>query len=94
MPGCCLAALVLFLGPRVVLLSAWLMSDWYDAFDTTWVAVLGWLLLPWTSLSWIYIHFHNGGAIEGGYVLLMILAVLADLGTFGGSQRARQRRRE
>ena len=52
MPGCCLGALVLMLGPRVVLFAAWLLSNWYVAFDSTPVAVVGWLFAPWTSLAW------------------------------------------
>lgn len=90
MPGCCLGALLLFLGPRAVLLAAWLLSNWYQAFDAAWVAVVGWLLLPWTSLAWIYVHFHNGGDVGGGYTLLLIVATLGDLASLGGSERARR----
>jgi hypothetical protein len=91
MPGCCLLALLMFFGPRVVLASAWLLSDWYRAFDSSLVAIAGWLLLPWTSLAWMYIYFHHRGVISGGYVLLLVLGVLLDLGTVGGSHRARSR---
>ena len=38
------------------------------------MAFLGWLFLPYTSLAWMYIFFHNGGRIEGGYLVLLILA--------------------
>ena len=92
MPGCCLGALVLMLGPRVVLFAAWLLSNWYVAFDSTPVAVVGWLFAPWTSLAWIYVHFHHGGSLDGGYVLLLVVAGLVDLGALGSSHRARQQR--
>ncbi len=91
MPGCCLIALLMFLGPRVVLACAWLFANWYRAFDSSLLALVGWLFLPWTSLAWIYVYFHNHGALNGGYLLLLIFGVLLDLGTFGGSHRARQR---
>lgn len=92
MPGCCLGAAILFFGPRVALFLAWLLSDWYDAFDSTLVAVLGFVFMPWTSLAWMYTHFHNAGAIDGGYIVLMILGVLADFGAVGGGAHSRRQR--
>jgi len=77
MGGCCLVALLLGIGPRFVLLLSWLLSwGWYDAFETTLVAFLGWLFMPWTSLAWMYIFFHNEGQISGEYLILMILLPL------------------
>jgi hypothetical protein len=92
MPGCCLIAALLFFGPRLVLAGAWLLSDWYRAFDSSLLAVAGFLFLPWTSLAWIYVYFHNAGDLGGGYVLLLALGVLFDLGALGGSHRAHARR--
>jgi hypothetical protein len=95
MPGCCLVALLMFFGPRVALFCAWLLTSWYSAFDSRLVAVLGFLFLPWTSLAWMYTFFHNHGQLSGGYVVLMVLAVLGDLGAYGGGHRSRQwRQRE
>lgn len=92
MPGCCLVAAVAFFGPRVLLFFAWLMSDWYAAFDSPPVALAGWVLMPWTSLAWIWIHFHNAGQLDGGYVVLLLLGVLGDFGAIGGGARSRRRR--
>jgi hypothetical protein len=86
MPGCCLIALLLFFGPRVVLALAWLFSNWYSAFDSGLVAVAGFVVLPWTSLAWMYTYFHHEGQLSGGYVVLIILAALADLGAYGGGR--------
>ena len=88
MSGCCLVALILSLGPRFVLICAWLMTNWYDAFEVRWVAFLAWLFLPWTSLAWMYIYFSNAGDISGGYLVLMIMAVLLDIGAWGSNQAA------
>ena len=79
----------MFLGPRVVLFFAWLFTDWYAAFDARLVALAGWLFLPWTSLAWIVTQFHNGGRVDGGYLVLLILGILADVGVFGGAAKAR-----
>ena len=92
MGGCCVAALLLLIGPRAFLIGVWLMTNWYNAFDSTLVAFLGWLFLPYTSLAWIYIFFHNGGQIEGGYLILLILAVLFDIGVFSGGNRSMKKK--
>lgn len=93
MGGCCLAALLLLLGPRLFLIGVWLFTDWYVAFSSALVAFLGWLFLPYTSLAWMFIYFNNGGHVQGGYLVLMILAVLFDIGVFSGGHQAARRRR-
>ena len=80
MGGCCLLALFLTIGPRFVLFLSWLLSwGWYDAFESSLIAFVCWLFLPWTSLAYMYTFFHNGGQIEGQYLLLMIAAVVVDV---------------
>ncbi len=92
MRGCCLAALLMLVGPRLFLVGVWLFTHWYDAFDSRLVALLGWLFLPYTSLAWMFVHFHNAGQIQGGYLVLLIVAVLADIGVFSGGHQAMRRR--
>lgn len=95
MPGCCLVALLLFFGPRVALICAWFLTNWYTAFQSSLVAVLGFLFAPWTSLAWMYTFFHNAGELSGGYVILIVVAALADLGAYGGHRHYRAwRKRE
>ncbi len=88
MGGCCLAVLLLLIGPRLFLVGVWLTTNWYNAFDSSLVAFLGWLFLPYTSLAWMYVHFNNAGLVEGGYLVLLILAVLFDIGVFSGGHRS------
>ncbi len=92
MGGCCVAVLVLLIGPRLFLVAVWLLTNWYNAFDSRLVALLGWLFLPYTSLAWMFIFFNNGGRIEGGYIVLLILAVLLDIGVFSGGHRTMKNR--
>ena len=92
MGGCCLAVLILLIGPRLFLLAVWLLTNWYSAFDSRLVAFLGWLFLPYTSLAWMFIYFNNGGQIQGGYLVLLILAVLFDIGVFSGGHRTMRRK--
>jgi hypothetical protein len=93
MGGCCLIAAVMLLGPRLFLVAVWLLTNWYAAFDSRLVALLGWLFLPYTSMAWMCIFFNNHGQIQGGYLVLLIFAVLLDIGVFGGSHRAARWRR-
>ena len=86
MGGCCILALILALGPRICLLCGYFMSNWYDAFDSRLWAVLGWIFMPLTSMSYMYAHFQNGGVIEGKYLVLLIIVVILDLGTNGSSR--------
>jgi hypothetical protein len=88
MGGCCLVTLLAVIGPRLFLIGVWLFSNWYNAFDSRLVAILGWLFLPYTSLAWMFTFFHNAGQVSGGYLVLMILAVLLDIGVFSGGHRS------
>jgi hypothetical protein len=81
-----------FFGPRVALFLAWLLSDWYAAFDSRLVALLGFFFLPWTSLAWMFVFWHYGGNLGGGSILLLLLGLLLDAGAYGGSERARRDR--
>jgi hypothetical protein len=87
MGGCCLAVLILLIGPRLFLVAVWLSTNWYNAFDSRLVAFLGWLFLPYTSLAWMFIFFNNGGRVEGGSLVLLILGVLFDVGVFSGGHQ-------
>jgi hypothetical protein len=85
-----LVAALFLVGPRVVLFFAWLLSDWYAAFDSRMIALLGFLFLPWTSLAWMFVFFFHGGALGGGWVLPLVFGLLLDAGAYGGSHRARR----
>lgn len=89
MPGCCVLALLVFFGPRVLLVFAWVFTRWFDAIGSTLVALAGVIFLPWTTLAWMYTYFQNGGQASGAYVLLLIAGVIADLGAYGGGGRYR-----
>ena len=90
MPGCCLIALLAFFGPRVALVAIWLFTNWYSAFNSTLLALAGFIFLPWTSLAWMWTFFHNAGSISGGYIILVGLGALADLGSYGGHRHYRR----
>jgi hypothetical protein len=85
---CCAGLLVLFLGPRVALAALALFSGYLEpAFGGhSLVLLLGWLFLPWTTLAYAW-AIHANGEISGFSAIVVILALLMDLGVIGGAAR-------
>ena len=54
------------------------------AYDGWLVPVLGFFLLPWTTLAWAWMY-KSGGTVEGLEWFLVGLAVLFDLSSLAGS---------
>jgi hypothetical protein len=89
-PVGCLVVLFALISPRLALIATWLFSDVLDrAFDGWILPVAGFLLLPWTTLAWAWMY-DTGRAVEGWEWIVVVLAVLADLGALGGSGRGRR----
>ena len=88
----CIAAFVALISPRLALFLTWLLSDRLAiAFEHWYWPVLGWLLLPWTTLVYTFAYAPERGVTGVGWVLVVI-AVLADLGAIGSGDRSRRRR--
>ena len=89
---CCLFALAAIIGPRFAGFVWWLLDPvrWGDAFPTALFGFVGWLVVPWTTMAYV---FTLPGGVEGLDWVLIALALLVDLGTFGGGAANRDRRR-
>jgi len=87
----CLIALFALIGPRVALIFTWLFSGMIGrAIDSFWLAALGFLLLPWTTLA--YVVFYDVGAgreVVGLEWFVVGLAFVADLGSYVGGRWSR-----
>jgi hypothetical protein len=87
----CLIALFALIGPRVALIFTWLFYDIIGrAIDSVWLAILGFLLVPWTMLA--YVVFYDVGAgreVQGFEWFIVGIAFLADLASLFGGARAR-----
>lgn len=88
----CLIALVALIGPRVALVFTWVFSGMIGrAIDSVFVALLGFLLLPWTTLA--YVVFYDVGAgreVEGLEWFLVGIAFVVDLASYGGGRWVRR----
>ena len=80
---CCVIAALFALGPRAAILIWWLVDQvrWNAAFDTFLIPLLGFLILPWTTLMWVLVF---PGGVDGFDWVWLGLAVLFDLVNIGG----------
>ena len=76
MRGCCLVALVAFGGPRVTGWLIWLFTNWFDRAYSTWYwPLLGWLLMPWTTLAYMWLRLADVPLLW----VIVAIAVFADI---------------
>lgn len=89
MCGCFVVALGAFF-PRVALVLLWLFGDTVEtAFDNNWlVPLLGLIFLPFTTLTYVLLHWWLGD-VTGFVWFFVVLAFLADIGSYAGGARSR-----
>ena len=92
----CLLALLALISPRLVLFLLWIFSNVLSrAFDSWIVPLLGFFLLPWTTLTYAaFWDWGSGHHVTGFEWFFVILAFLIDVGSYGGGRRARFAGRE
>ena len=80
---CCLASVMVLIGPRAGILVWWLMDQprWNAAFDNFLWPFLGFLFVPWTTLAFVLVS-QNG--VDGFDWIWLGLGVLADVFSWGG----------
>ncbi len=88
---CCAILLLLWLGPRVVLACLAFFSGYLGrAFDGNFLMpLLGWLFLPWTTLAYAW-AINSRGEVAGLQAVVVLIALLADLGVVGGGAAKRK----
>jgi hypothetical protein len=89
--GCCLFASVLAGAPRLAFLLYWLIKpvQVQAALNSFWVALLGFLFLPWTTLAYVFVF---PGGVTWFDWLIVGVAVLIDISTYTGGGVANKRR--
>lgn len=88
----CLVALAALISPRLALVLLALFTDLVsDSFDGEWfLPVLGFFVLPWTTLAWAVIVGLSDEVSPFG-ILLVAFAFFVDLYSYGKSQAVRSR---
>jgi hypothetical protein len=90
----CLLALLALISPRLVLFLLWIFSNVLSrAFDSWFVPLLGFFLLPWTTLTYAaFWDWGPGRHVTGIEWFFVVLAFLVDLSSYESGRRVRTRR--
>ena len=86
----CLVALLALLSPRLALFAIFLFSDLLSrAFDSWFVPLLGFFLLPWTTLAYA-VMWSSSDQVTGFEWFIVILAFVIDLGAYASRGRVKR----
>jgi hypothetical protein len=89
----CLVVLLAFISPRLALFAIFLFSDLLSrAFDSWFVPLLGFFLLPWTTLAYAVMWSTSSNQVSGFEWFIVILAFIIDLGSYARGSRERSAR--
>ncbi|MEX0620869.1 MAG: hypothetical protein WD181_04740 [Solirubrobacterales bacterium] len=85
----CFLVLFALISPRLALFFTFVFSDWVGkAFDGWFLPVLGFFLLPWTTLAYIVMWQITPG-VSGFEWFVVVFAFLVDLGSYAKSSSLR-----
>lgn len=88
----CLVVLLALISPRLALFFVWLFSDLLSrAFDAWYIPLLGFFLLPWTTLAYA-VMWSSSDQVEGFEWFIVILFFLFDLASWASRGRGRSAR--
>ena len=90
--GCIIAVIALAV-PRVLMVFAFLLTDWFGrAFQTSVWPILGFVFMPYTTLAYLAAMLNNNHTLSGGWLVLLVVAIVVDAGHWGGSGATYRRR--
>jgi hypothetical protein len=80
---CCVFTTLVLAGPRLAIVIWWLLNParFSRFFGSFMWPLLGFLFLPWTTLAYLLVA---PGGVHGLDWIWMVVALLVDLGSYGG----------
>ena len=88
----CLLVILVVAFPRVVLALLFFLTNYIDrAYHGILLPLLGFIFLPLTTLAYAWM-VNSHMALEGVNLIILIIAVLIDIGGLGGGEWHRRRR--
>ncbi len=88
----CLLALFALISPRLALFFIWLFSDLLDrAYDEWWLPLLGFFLLPWTTLAYAVMWSAGTNEVTGFEWFIVGLAFIFDISAYSQSGKLNRR---
>ncbi len=89
----CIPILAALVVPRVVMVFAFLMTDWFGrAFQTQVWPILGFVFMPYATLAYLAAMLNNSHVLTGGWLGLFIVAIVIDVAHWGGGGHTYRRR--
>ena len=86
----CLVVVFALISPRAALIVMALLSNVLSrAYDGILLPLIGFFLLPWSTLAYALMWNHGTHEVRGFEWLIVAVAFLADLGAHGGTARGR-----
>jgi hypothetical protein len=86
---CFVGCLALFI-PRITIVLVVILSDYIGrAYQTTIWPLLGFIFMPLTTLAYAF-AINSNGSVSGIYLVVVVVAVLIDLGIVGGGASNKQ----
>jgi hypothetical protein len=90
-PMPCLVVIVVLAFPRVALVMLWLFTHYLQrAYHGLLIPLIGFFFLPLTTLAYAWM-VNNHQALEGVNAVILIVAVIIDVGGLGGGEYHRRR---
>lgn len=81
----CIFAVVALAVPRVLMFFAFLLTDWFGrSFEARLWPILGFVFMPYTTLAYLAAMLNNNHTLSGGWLVLFIVAIVVDVGHWGG----------
>ncbi|HEY2843399.1 MAG TPA: hypothetical protein VGJ09_07110 [Bryobacteraceae bacterium] len=88
----CLLLILVLAFPRLVLVALFFLSNYLDrAYHGLLLPLLGFIFLPLTTLAYAWM-LNSGRSTEGINLLILLVAVLVDVGGIGGGAYNRRQK--
>ena len=83
----CLIALFALISPRLALFFVWIFSDILSGANDSWIVpLLGFFLLPWSTLAYAVMWDAGTNKVSGFEWFIVALAFLADVASYAGGR--------
>ena len=88
----CLFAILALAVPRVLMVFIFLLTDWFpSAFQTQVWPIIGFVFMPYTTLAYLAAMLNNNHMVSGGWLALLIVGIIVDVGHWGGAHKYRRK---
>ena len=90
----CFVGCLALLTPRFAIILVVIFSDYIGrAYQSVLWPLIGFLFMPLTTLAYAW-AINSRGSVAGMHLIVVVIAVLFDLGLLGGSASSRRRSKE